>query len=89
MNLRFHWNLFFVAVVTTTITTTTTKFGILASADDLDPAPIDFGPNALAYIGAKQTCLESTGSFPAKRCFYTYIPECAGKEAPLVFDIHG
>ena len=47
-----------------------------------------FGPDALSYIGAKQTCIDST-SYPGKRCFYTYIPDCAAQDAPLVFDIHG
>jgi len=49
---------------------------------------LDFGPSALAYIGAKQTCIKST-SYPGERCFYTFIPDCAGEDAPLVFDIHG
>ena len=48
-----------------------------------------FGPYALSYLGAKQTCIESTGSSLTKRCFYTYIPDCAGPNSPLVFDIHG
>jgi poly(3-hydroxybutyrate) depolymerase len=24
-----------------------------------------------------------------KRCYYTYIPECADGETPVVYDIHG
>ena len=37
---------------------------------------------------AKRTCIESTAN-DGKRCFYTYIPDCAGENTPLVFDIHG
>jgi len=47
-----------------------------------------FGPNVLSDFGANQTCIDST-SYPGKRCFYTFIPDCASKDAPLVFDIHG
>ena len=59
--------------------------GVKAQDEDF----FNFGPDALSYLGAKQTCIESTGSSPIKRCFYTYIPECAGQNSPLVFDIHG
>lgn len=24
-----------------------------------------------------------------ERCFYTYIPECASEDSPLVYDLHG
>lgn len=34
------------------------------------------------------TCIDSTG-YTGKRCFYTYIPECATVDSPLVYDIHG
>ena len=34
------------------------------------------------------TCLESTG-YAGRRCFYTYIPDCATLDSPLVYDIHG
>ena len=35
------------------------------------------------------TCLESTGGYEGKRCYYTYIPDCATQNSPLVYDIHG
>jgi poly(3-hydroxybutyrate) depolymerase len=57
---------------------------LVNAADDPDISP----PDALAWIGAKHTCIEST-AYEGKRCFYTYVPECAGEDAPLVFDIHG
>lgn len=37
-----------------------------------------------------QTCITlpiSTGM--KERCFYTYIPECASENAPVVYDLHG
>ena len=50
----------------------------------------DFGPDALSSIGAKRTCIQNTSpDYDSERCFYTYIPTCAGANAPLVFDIHG
>lgn len=48
-----------------------------------------FDEDALSHIGAKRTCIESTSRYCDQRCFYTYIPECAGENSPLVFDIHG
>jgi len=41
-----------------------------------------------AIEGVEYTCIEST-EFTGKRCFYTYIPDCAGQDSPLVFDVHG
>ena len=49
----------------------------------------DFSEEALSRIGAKRTCIPSTTEFMTERCYYTYIPECAGENVPLVFDIHG
>lgn len=34
-------------------------------------------------------CLENRGDYDGPRCFYTYIPDCATTDSPLVFDIHG
>jgi hypothetical protein len=56
--------------------------------------PCDRGPDALTEAFAKlditdepqivdHTCIESTG-YPGERCFYTYVPECADIESPLV-----
>jgi len=33
-----------------------------------------------------RTCIDT---IRGRRCFYTYIPECAGKNASLVYDMHG
>lgn len=62
-------------------------FSILAAIASAN----DFGPDALSSIGAKRTCISNPGApdYNAERCFYTYIPTCAGVNAPLVFDIHG
>jgi len=46
------------------------------------------GPNGLEWVGAQQTCIESR-EFVGERCFFTFVPECAEEDAPLVFDIHG
>jgi polyhydroxybutyrate depolymerase len=46
------------------------------------------GPNGLALFGGQRTCIESP-EFRGKRCFFTLIPECAGEDSPLVFDLHG
>lgn len=46
------------------------------------------GPFALSlpFGGIPRTCIDTeTG----KRCYYTYIPNCAGENSPLVYDIHG
>mmetsp|Transcript_37420 Transcript_37420/g.90830 ORF Transcript_37420/g.90830 Transcript_37420/m.90830 type:complete len:401 (+) Transcript_37420:128-1330(+) len=48
----------------------------------------DNSESGLAVYGAKRTCIEST-EFEGKRCFFTYIPDCAGEDSPLVFDLHG
>jgi len=59
----------------------------------------DRSPGALTEAFAKlnitdepqfvdHTCIESTG-YPGERCFYTYVPECATVDSPLVYDIHG
>ena len=48
----------------------------------------DNSANALALYVAKRTCIDST-EFRGTRCFYTYIPDCAGENSPLVFDLHG
>lgn len=37
-------------------------------------------------VSIPQTCID-TGC--GKRCYYTYIPECASNDSPLVYDIHG
>ena len=49
----------------------------------------DFGSDALSNQNAKRTCIKSTADYTSQRCYYTYIPDCAGKNTPLVFDIHG
>jgi poly(3-hydroxybutyrate) depolymerase len=36
-----------------------------------------------------RTCVAATGSQGGERCFFTYVPDCAGVNSPLVFDIHG
>ncbi|CAJ1952254.1 unnamed protein product [Cylindrotheca closterium] len=46
------------------------------------------GENGLALYGSKRTCIESS-EFVGTRCFFTYIPACAGEDSPLVFDLHG
>ena len=57
-------------------------------------AVLILGPNALTEAFAKlditdkpqvvdHTCIESTG-YPGERCFYTYVPECATTDSPLV-----
>ena len=33
----------------------------------------------------RRTCIDTT---KGKRCFYTYIPDCAGENSALVYDIH-
>lgn len=38
--------------------------------------------------GVTKTCIEST-AYDGERCFYTYTPECAGVDSPLVFNLHG
>jgi len=38
--------------------------------------------------GVTKTCIEST-AYDGQRCFYTYTPECAGVDSPLVFNLHG
>lgn len=38
----------------------------------------------------EHTCIDNTGyRYTDKRCFYTYIPDCATVDSPLVYDIHG
>eukprot|EP00980_Cylindrotheca_fusiformis_P005389 scaffold1147_cov126-Cylindrotheca_fusiformis.AAC.7 len=45
-------------------------------------------PDDLASVGAEQRCIKSP-DFEGERCFYYIIPDCAGKDSPLVYDIHG
>lgn len=64
-----------------------------APDDDVVPesnaiAACDYSENALAGIGATRTCIESP-EFDGKRCFFTYVPDCAGEDSPLVYDLHG
>eukprot|EP00980_Cylindrotheca_fusiformis_P005393 scaffold1147_cov126-Cylindrotheca_fusiformis.AAC.11 len=59
----------------------------LTSADDVGAIPCDNGPDGLAQYGAQQTCIESP-DFRGERCFYTLIPDCAGEDSPLVYDMH-
>ena len=59
------------------------------------PTPTcDRSPDALTNAFAKlnitdqpqvveHTCIESTG-YAGERCFYTYVPECATVDSPLV-----
>jgi hypothetical protein len=49
---------------------------------------LDVSPDALASLGASHTCI-SENDDKSPRCFYTFVPECAGENSPLVFDIHG
>lgn len=65
------------------------KFLCLISAYVAISLAADFGPDAMSKFGAKRTCIKSTADYTSQRCFYTYIPDCAGKNVPLVFDIHG
>eukprot|EP00980_Cylindrotheca_fusiformis_P024617 scaffold12169_cov132-Cylindrotheca_fusiformis.AAC.5 len=60
----------------------------LSAADDLPDLSCANEPDDLAGIGAEQTCIESP-DFEGERCFYTLIPDCAGEDSPLVYDIHG
>ncbi|KAL3938201.1 MAG: hypothetical protein SGBAC_006842 [Bacillariaceae sp.] len=53
----------------------------IASCDNSETGLFDL-------YGAKRTCIEST-EFEGTRCFFTYIPDCAGEDVPLVFDLHG
>jgi polyhydroxybutyrate depolymerase len=46
------------------------------------------GPDGFAIFEGQRTCIESP-EFRGKRCFFTLIPECAGEDSPLVFDLHG
>eukprot|EP00980_Cylindrotheca_fusiformis_P020945 scaffold7970_cov118-Cylindrotheca_fusiformis.AAC.1 len=62
-------------------------FCVLAALSQLstaDQAP----PDRMIEIGAEQTCIKSD-DFEGERCFYTLIPDCAGEDSPLVYDIHG
>ncbi len=63
---------------------------LVVEANDVDSLPTNTicnnGPNALSFIGAERTCFERA---EGTRCFFTFIPDCAGPDAPLVFDIHG
>lgn len=70
---------------------TMTKLLLILSTLAAIASANDFGPDALATIGAKRTCISNPGApdYNAERCFYTYIPTCAGANAPLVFNIHG
>ncbi len=64
----------------------------LVAAEETNNRLCNFGADAIP--GFKRTCIAST-AYEGKRCFYTYIPECAqGSDSdspgvPLVFDIHG
>jgi poly(3-hydroxybutyrate) depolymerase len=58
----------------------------------------DTGPNSIttnlaSYAGfsanVPRTCVAATGTQGGERCFFTYVPDCAGADSPLVFDIHG
>ena len=49
----------------------------------------DVSPQALTDqhgVRIPHSCIEVGGK---KRCYYTYIPECADGETPVVYDIHG
>eukprot|EP00980_Cylindrotheca_fusiformis_P007881 scaffold1677_cov122-Cylindrotheca_fusiformis.AAC.9 len=59
----------------------------LSSAEDVF-FTCDNGPDALAPYGAERTCIESP-DFEGERCFFTLIPDCAGEDSPLVYDLHG
>jgi len=60
---------------------------LFATAAGMNTA-CDLGPDALASLNMKRTCLAST-TYPGRRCYYTYVPPCASVGAPLVYDIHG
>jgi len=87
-------------VVSSSLITTACFFVATANAQ-FPPLPVcDTSPDALTEAFAKlnipsdkpqtvdHTCIESTG-YPGERCFYTYVPECATVDSPLVYDIHG
>lgn len=64
---------------------------ILWAAVDAQPYNMecDFGSHALSThfgVDIPQTCLQTDGH---RRCFYTFVPECADGQVPLVYDIHG
>eukprot|EP00980_Cylindrotheca_fusiformis_P007880 scaffold1677_cov122-Cylindrotheca_fusiformis.AAC.8 len=60
----------------------------LSFADETGGMACDNGPDALAQFGAEQTCIESP-DFEGERCYYTFIPDCAGEDSPLIYDLHG
>eukprot|EP00980_Cylindrotheca_fusiformis_P023676 scaffold10755_cov116-Cylindrotheca_fusiformis.AAC.1 len=64
-----------------------TTLPYLSSAEDFFFS-CDNGPEALTPYGAERTCIESP-DFEGERCFFTLIPDCAGEDSPLVYDIHG
>jgi poly(3-hydroxybutyrate) depolymerase len=52
----------------------------------------DTGPDSITELGlgeVPQVCVQATGQQGGERCFYIYVPSCAGEDSPLVFDIHG
>mmetsp|Transcript_14810 Transcript_14810/g.22184 ORF Transcript_14810/g.22184 Transcript_14810/m.22184 type:complete len:398 (-) Transcript_14810:171-1364(-) len=53
----------------------------------------DTGPDSITQYSSfgevPQVCVQATGQQGGERCFYIYVPECAGEDSPLVFDIHG
>jgi len=63
--------------------------GIPNTLNTLDNLVCPLGPFALSIWFRsripRKCILTPTGN---KRCYYTYIPRCAGKDSPLLYDIH-
>jgi poly(3-hydroxybutyrate) depolymerase len=61
----------------------------LVAGSDHHNTDCDVSPGALTEqfgVHIPQTCIQ-VGK--RKRCYYTYIPECASDDAAVVYDIHG
>ena len=50
----------------------------------------DFGPDALndviPGVEIPRTCIPT---LTGQRCYYTYVPDCASGQSPIVLDVHG
>lgn len=78
-----------VSSVILTITIAILQIHSTFSAAECYNTECDVGADALTKslgVDTPQTCFPTDNG---KRCFYTYIPECATKDSPLVYDIHG
>lgn len=83
--------LFLVVVVAILFLSTNPNQGVYAQYSDEKcyNTECDLSPDSLTNalgVSVPQTCVETDCG---KRCFYTYVPECASENSPLVYDIHG